>query len=384
LQRRRLGRILHSASLTGERRAADSRQGGFTSLAASQGGSVKILMVSDAWYPQVNGVVRTLATVRDELIKLGHSVEIIGPDRFRTVPMPTYPEIRLAVGAGRKMAKLIEAIDPGAIHIATEGPLGFAARAWCLKHGVPFTTAYHTRFPEYVRNRAPIPLALSYALVRRFHAPAFAVMVATKSIEEALKAKGFRNIRRWSRGVDTDLFRPRDKSFLTYPRPISMYVGRIAVEKNLEAFLKLDIPGTKVIVGDGPQMEEYQRRYPEAKFEGVRHGEELAKYYAAADVFVFPSRTDTFGLVLLEALASGVPVAAYPVPGPLDVLEVPDGAAPVGCLDEDLARAVISALPILPERCREHALTYSWRASAEQFLSNLKPLDQTPDYIKAI
>ena len=230
---------------------------------------MKILIVSDAWYPQVNGVVRTLATVRDELIKLGHSVEIIGPDRFRTIPMPTYPEIRLAVGAGRKMAELIEEIDPGAIHIATEGPLGFAARAWCLKHGVPFTTAYHTRFPEYVRDRAPIPLALSYALVRRFHAPAFAVMVATKSIEEALKAKGFRNIRRWSRGVDTDLFRPRDKSFLTYPRPISMYVGRIAVEKNLEAFLKLDIPGTKVVVGDGPQMEEYQRRYPQAKFEGT-------------------------------------------------------------------------------------------------------------------
>jgi glycosyltransferase involved in cell wall biosynthesis len=251
------------------------------------------------------------------------------------------------------------------------------------KRGIPFTTAYHTRFPEYVRDRAPIPLALSYALVRRFHAPAFAVMVATKSIEDALKAKGFRNIRRWSRGVDTDLFRPRDKSFLTYPRPISMYVGRVAVEKNLEAFLKLDIPGTKVVVGDGPQMEEYRRHYPHAKFEGARHGEELARYYAAADVFVFPSRTDTFGLVLLEALASGVPVAAYPVPGPLDVLEVPDGAAHVGCMDEDLAKAVISALTIPPERCREHALTYSWRASAEQFLSNLKPLDQSSDYLKA-
>jgi glycosyltransferase involved in cell wall biosynthesis len=345
---------------------------------------VKILIVSDAWYPQVNGVVRTLATVRDELVQLGHSVEIIGPDRFRTVAMPTYPEIRLAVGAGRKMADLIEAADPGAIHIATEGPLGFAARSWCLKHGIPFTTAYHTRFPEYVRDRAPIPLALSYALVRRFHAPAFAVMVATKSIEDALVAKGFRNIRRWSRGVDTDLFRPRDKSFLTYPRPISMYVGRVAVEKNLEAFLKLDIPGTKVVVGDGPQMEEYRRRYVQAKFKGARHGEELARYYAAADVFVFPSRTDTFGLVLLEALASGVPVAAYPVPGPLDVLEVPDGAAPAGCMDEDLARAVISALTIPSECCREHALTYSWRASTEQFLSNLKPLDQTADYHKSI
>jgi len=358
--------------------------GGFTSLAASQGGSVKILIVSDAWYPQVNGVVRTLSTVRDELIQLGHSVEIIGPDRFRTVPMPTYPEIRLAVGAGRKMAELIEAADPGAIHIATEGPLGFAARAWCMKHGIPFTTAYHTRFPEYVRDRAPIPLALSYALVRRFHAPAFAVMVATKSIEEALTAKGFGNIRRWSRGVDTGLFRPRDKSFLTYPRPVSMYVGRVAVEKNLEAFLGLDIPGTKVVVGDGPQMEEYRRRYPQAKFEGARHGEELARFYAAADVFVFPSKTDTFGLVLLEALASGVPVAAYPVPGPLDVLEVPIGAAPVGHMDDDLARAVISALEIPAGRSREHALTYSWRASAEQFLNNLRPLHQMTDNIGAI
>jgi glycosyltransferase involved in cell wall biosynthesis len=358
--------------------------GGFTSLDASQSGSVKILIVSDAWRPQVNGVVRTLAAVRDELIKLGHSVEIISPDRFRTVPLPTYPEIRLALGAGRKMAALIEAIDPGAIHIATEGPLGIAARAWCLKHGIPFTTAYHTRFPEYVRYRAPVPLSLSYALIRRFHAPAFAVMVATKSIENALMAKGFRNIRRWSRGVDTDLFQPRDKSFLTYPRPISMYVGRVAVEKNLEAFLKLDIPGTKVVVGDGPQMEEYRRRYVQAKFEGSRHGEELARFYAAADVFVFPSKTDTFGLVLLEALASGVPVAAYPVPGPLDVLKVPDGAAPAGCMDEDLARAVTSAWTIPPQRCREHALTYSWRASAEEFLNNLKPLHQTADCLKGI
>jgi glycosyltransferase involved in cell wall biosynthesis len=345
---------------------------------------VKILIVSDAWYPQVNGVVRTLATVRDELVQLGHSVEIIGPDRFRTVAMPTYPEIRLAVGAGRKMADLIEAADPGAIHIATEGPLGIAARSWCLKHDIPFTTAYHTRFPEYVRDRAPIPLALSYALVRRFHAPAFAVMVATKSIEDALTAKGFRNIRRWSRGVDTGLFRPRDKSFLDYPRPVSLYVGRVAVEKNLEAFLKLDIPGTKVVVGDGPQMEEYRRRYGDVKFEGARHGEDLAACYAAADVFVFPSRTDTFGLVLLEALASGVPVAAYPVPGPLDVLEVPEGTAPVGCMDEDLGIAIASALKISPERCREHALTYSWRASAEQFLSNLRPLSQTTGYLRAV
>ena len=242
---------------------------------------------------------------------------------------------------------------------------------WETQNGVQLgLTAYHTRFPEYVRDRAPVPLALSYAVVRRFHAPAAAVMVATQSIEDALKARGFRNIRRWSRGVDTELFRPRSKAFLDDPRPITLYVGRVAVEKNLEAFLKLDLPGTKYVVGDGPQLEEYRRRYPGVKFAGARHGEELAQYYAAADVFVFPSRTDTFGLVLLEALASGVPVAAFPVPGPLDVL---DGAA-VGCLDEDLGKAVNSALAIPPERCREHALAWSWRASAEQFINNLKPL----------
>jgi glycosyltransferase involved in cell wall biosynthesis len=331
---------------------------------------VNILIVSDAWHPQVNGVVRTLNTVREELIKLGHSVEIIGPDRFRTLPMPTYPEIRLALGAGAKLRKMIETMDPDAIHIATEGPLGFAARRYCLKRNIPFTTAYHTRFPEYVRDRVPVPLSLSYAVVRRFHAPAASVMVATQSIEDALKARGFKNIRRWSRGVDTELFRPRDKSFLPDPRPIALYVGRVAVEKNLEAFLKLDMPGTKYVVGDGPQMAEYRQRYADVKFAGAKHGEELARYYAAADVFVFPSRTDTFGLVLLEALASGVPVAAFPVPGPLDVV---NGAA-VGCLDEDLARAVKSALTVSPERCREHALSYSWKASAEQFLNNLRPL----------
>ncbi|EWY40354.1 GDP-mannose-dependent alpha-mannosyltransferase [Skermanella stibiiresistens SB22] len=331
---------------------------------------MRILIVSDAWHPQVNGVVRTLMTVRDELQKLGHSVEVIGPDRFRTIPMPSYPEIRLALGAGRKLERLIRAHDPGAIHIATEGPLGFAARRYCLRNGIPFTTAYHTRFPEYVRDRMPVPLALSYALVRRFHAPAAAVMVATQTIEDALKARGFTNIRRWSRGVDTDLFHPRDKAFLSDPRPISLYVGRVSVEKNLEAFLKLDLPGTKYVVGDGPQLEEYRNRYPAAKFVGARHGEELAKFYAAADVFVFPSRTDTFGLVLLEALASGVPVAAFPVPGPLDVIDDPA----VGCLDDDLAHAIEAALAIPAEPCRDHAMKWSWRASAEQFLNNLRPL----------
>ena len=331
---------------------------------------MNILVVTDAWYPQVNGVVRTIATVRDEIRKLGHTVEVIGPEHFYTVPMPTYPEIRLAIAAGRKLCRMINEMDPDAIHIATEGPLGHAARRYCMRRGIPFTTAYHTRFPEYVRDRIPVPLFLSYAVVRRFHRPAAAMMVATASIEQALVARGFTNIRHWTRGVDTELFHPRDKAFLADPRPISMYVGRVAVEKSIEDFLRLDLPGTKYVVGGGPQFEELKARYPGVRFVGPKHGEELAQYYAAADVFVFPSRTDTFGLVLLEALASGVPVAAYPVAGPLDVL---GGATDVGCLDEDLGHAVRQALSCSPERCRDFALGYSWRASAEQFLDNLAP-----------
>ncbi|MEI8393541.1 MAG: glycosyltransferase family 1 protein [Rhodospirillaceae bacterium] len=331
---------------------------------------MNILVVTDAWYPQVNGVVRTIATVRDELKLMGHSVEVIGPEQFRTIPLPSYPEIRLAIGAGRKLFQMIDAMAPDAIHIATEGPLGFAARKYCLRRNIPFTTAYHTRFPEYVRDRAPIPLFLSYAVMRRFHRPASAVMVATTSIAKALVARGFTNLRPWTRGVDTELFHPRDKNFLSDPRPISMYVGRVAVEKSIADFLALDLPGTKYVVGDGPQLAELKQRFPAVRFVGAKHGEELAAYYAAADVFVFPSRTDTFGLVLLEALASGVPVAAYPVAGPLDILGY---AEAVSCLDENLGRAVQNALTCSPEACREFALKYSWRASAEQFLANLQP-----------
>lgn len=330
---------------------------------------MNILIVSDAWTPQINGVVRTIAHTRAELEKAGHIVDVIGPDRFRTIPMPSYPEIRLALWAGRRLGQMIDAAAPDCIHIATEGPLGLAARKYCLKRDIPFTTAYHTRFPEYLRDRAPIPLALSYAAMRRFHGPSSAVMVATQSMEDALRARGFVNLRRWTRGVDTDLFRPRDKSFISGPRPVCMYVGRVAVEKNIEDFLKLDLPGVKYVVGDGPARAELQNKYPDAVWAGAKHGEELARYYAAADVFVFPSRTDTFGLVLLEALASGVPVAAYPSPGPLDVV----GDSGVGALSEDLAAAVRAALTLSPEKCREHALRYSWRASAEQFLANLRP-----------
>jgi glycosyltransferase involved in cell wall biosynthesis len=331
--------------------------------------AMRILIVSDAWYPQINGVVRTLSTVAGELRLLGHDVSVIGPDRFRTIPCPTYPDIRLAVDALGKLPQLIRAFEPDAIHISTEGPLGFAARRYCRRNGLAFTTAYHTKFPEYIQARTRIPPAWIYRLIRPFHAAAARVMVSTGSIEAELRRNGFDNIVRWSRGVDTGLFRPRDKSFLGDPRPIALYVGRVAVEKNIAAFLDLPFAGTKYVVGDGPQLRLLRRRYPGVRFVGMKTGEDLANYYAASDVFVFPSRTDTFGLVLLEALASGIPVAAYPVAGPLDVI----GGAPVGCLDEDLAAAVAKALTVQTEACRAHALNFSWRASAEQFLRNLVP-----------
>lgn len=328
---------------------------------------MKILMVSDAWFPQVNGVVRTLDTVRGELEQMGHTVIMITPNQFDSFPCPTYPEIRLVLGAGRDVGRRIEAIDPDAIHIATEGPLGWAARNWCVKRRKPFTTAYHTRFPEYVKSRFGIPLSWTYRLLRRFHAPSCGVMVGTNSIRRELAERGFGNLRHWTRGVDTLVFHPRPKGYLDLPRPIQMYVGRIAVEKNLEAFLNTHVEGTKVLVGDGPLLKSLSRRYPQARFVGVKKGEELARYYADADVFVFPSRTDTFGLVMIEALASGVPVAAYPVAGPLDVI----GNSGTGCLNEDLSIAICVALGISPESCRQHAMHFSWRVCAKMFAYNL-------------
>ncbi|TAK99675.1 MAG: glycosyltransferase family 1 protein, partial [Rhodospirillaceae bacterium] len=330
---------------------------------------MRILIVTDAWHPQINGVVRTLTTLQAHLNAAGHEAIAITPDMFRTIPCPTYPEIRLALFPARRMAKVIESFRPCVVHIATEGPIGVAARGYCVKRDVPFTTAFHTKFPEYVQARFKVPVAWTYRLVRWFHAPSRSIMVATPTVEAELTRWGFTNIKRWSRGVDTRLFRPRDKSFLDLPRPISLYVGRVAVEKNIEAFLKLDIPGSKVVVGDGPQLNVMQRRYPNVVFVGSKTGEDLAAHYAAADVFVFPSLTDTFGLVLLEALASGVPVAAYPVAGPLDVI----GNAPVGCLDADLATAVRRALSADPAACRAHAETYSWDASVRQFVSHIRP-----------
>lgn len=265
------------------------------------------------------------------------------------------------------LAGLIDDFAPNAIHIATEGPLGWAARRYCLKRGVPFTTSFHTRFPEYIRARWRVPLDWSYRFVHAFHRPARHVMVATRSIEDELAERGFINIVRWTRGVDTDLFLPRAKNLYALPRPISLYVGRIAVEKSVEDFLRLEVPGSKVLIGDGPQRQALEQAYPSAHFLGAKVGEELARHYAAADVFVFPSRTDTFGLVLLEALACGIPVAAYPVPGPLDVI----AASGAGCLDEDLAAATARALQIPPMTCRAHAESFSWDNSVRQFTANL-------------
>lgn len=334
---------------------------------------MRILIVTDAWHPQVNGVVRTLATLRQHLDANGHEAVMITPDQFNNMPCPTYPEIRLALFPGRKMARTIESLRPCVVHIATEGPLGFTSRRYCVRRGIPFTTAYHTKFPEYLEARSPIPAKWTYKGMRWFHRPSSAVMVATQTVENELARQGFSNIKRWTRGVDTQMFRPREKGFLDLPRPIALYCGRVAVEKNIEAFLALPEPRSKVVVGDGPQMDMLARKYPSVKFVGLKQGEELARFYAAADVFVFPSLTDTFGLVLLEALACGVPVAAYPVAGPLDVI----GDAPVGCLHEDLSVAVREALKASPESCRAHAEKYSWAASMAQFLDNMRPFPPT-------
>lgn len=332
---------------------------------------MRLALVTDAWFPQVNGVVRTLAQLQTELQALGHNVHVLSPDLFPTIPCPSYPEIRLTLRPGARLAERIEAIRPEVVHIATEGPLGLAARRWCLKRGHPFTTSFHTRFPEYIRARFGVPLGLSYAALRRFHRPSTGVLVATATLQRELEQRGFRNLCPWSRGVDTELFQPREKAlYADLPRPVFLYVGRLAVEKNLRAFLDLDLLGSKVVVGDGPQLGELKRAYGDVHFTGAQRGEALAEHYASADVFVFPSRTDTFGLVLLEALASGLPVAAYPVAGPLDVINGSD----VGVLKEDLGTAAREALQISPARCRDYALRFSWRACAEQFLASVQPI----------
>jgi glycosyltransferase involved in cell wall biosynthesis len=330
---------------------------------------VKIAIVSDAWRPQTNGVVQTLSTTAQTLCAAGHEVLVIEPNHFRTFPCPTYPEIRLAWLPYRRLAQLLREFAPDCIHVATEGTLGMAARSWCQRHRFPFTTSYHTQFPEYLRARVPIPLALSYAHLRRFHSAAVRTMVATPTLQKQLETRGFRSIVRWTRGVDVDLFKPGPKEFLDLPRPIFVYLGRVAVEKNIEAFLGLDLPGTKLVIGDGPARRALQAQFPATQFVGYKFGAELAAHLAAADVFVFPSRTDTFGLVLLEALACGVPVAAYPVTGPIDVIE--NGAT--GVLDEDLRIAALAALQLNPTHCRAFALAHTWEAATQQFLGNLAP-----------
>jgi len=318
-------------------------------------------------------VVRTLATVTDELVAMGHTVDVIGPDRFRTLPLPTYPDIRLAVFPRRKLVRLIQAFAPDALHIATEGPLGMAARGWARRHNFAFTTSFHTKFPEYVQARIGLPPGLAYAWLRRFHGAGSGTMVATHSLRDELAARGFQRLRSWTRGVDLSLFRPEPREDFGVQRPVFLYVGRVAIEKNIRAFLDLDLPGSKVVVGGGPQLATLKREYPGVTFTGPRYGEQLARSYAGGDVFVFPSLTDTFGLVLLEALACGTPVAAFPVTGPSDILAGTDGR--VGAVDTDLRAACLRALNADRAACRVHAERYSWRACAELFLSHLAPLD---------
>src|SRR6476659_3191978 len=330
---------------------------------------MKIAIVTDAWHPQINGVVRTLGHTGQHLQNLGHEVLFITPEKFLTYPCPTYPSIRLAVFPKKRVRRMLHEFRPQAVHIATEGPLGHAARALCLERSWPFTTSYHTQFPEYIRARFPIPTKRSYAYLPRYHGRAARNMVATRSMQRLLEARGFKKLQIWARGVDTGIFQPGPKSFVSGPRPISMYMGRVAVEKNIEAFLNLDVPGSKYVVGDGPDLERLRQQFPNVTFTGQKLGQELTAHLAAADVFVFPSLTDTFGLVLLEAMACGVPVAAYPVAGPLDVI----GDAPVGCLHEDLGEAVRRALQVTPAAARAHAERYSWDASVAQFLANICP-----------
>jgi len=314
-------------------------------------------------------VVVTLTNTVRWLERWGHEVHVLSPEGFRTMPMPTYPEIPLALFPRPKVSRRIRELEPDAIHIATEGPLGIAARAHCVKHGLGFTTAYHTCFPEYVKPRFGVPLAITYALLRRFHAASSAVLVATPAIRALLEARGFANIADWSRGVDTDLFTPGATRFVELPRPVFLFVGRVAVEKNLPGFLALDLPGTKLVVGDGPQRKSLEERFPGAVFVGAKTGSELASYYQRADVFVFPSRTDTFGLVLVEAMACGTPVAAFPVRGPIDVIK--DPAA--GVLDEDLGAAALAALALDREKVSRYGQRYSWEHCSRQFLSSLVP-----------
>lgn len=343
----------------------------------------RLCIVTDAWHPQVNGVVRTLEMLQSRLKKRGYRVYMVTPKLFRTMPCPTYPEIPLALDAFWKMPAIMKRIGADAVHIATEGPVGWAARRWCMKNDVPFTTAYHTAFPEYVAARTIFKADTLYPIFRKFHAASSGVLVATLTVRELLASKGFKRIVDWTRGVDTDQFHTGlPAADWSFKGPILLYVGRVAVEKNIEAFLSADVPGTKVIVGDGPALKKLSADYPDAKFLGPKFGRELAQAYASADVFVFPSKTDTFGLVMVEALACGTPVAAYPVQGPLDVLG-PDGAGPfddwsepIAALNDDLEQAIREALTRDRNACAKFARKYDWDEVVRQFEAALQFSDQ--------
>jgi glycosyltransferase involved in cell wall biosynthesis len=339
---------------------------------------MKIAIATDAWYPQVNGVVRTLAATVAELDRRGYEVELITPERFTTIPMPGYASIRLAMVPRFSARKMLDAFAPDIVHIPTEGPIGWSARGWCLARGIPFTTAFHTHFPEYAALRTGISAERFWPIMRRFHAASRAVLVATETLAKELTERGIQRTRRWSRGIDRWIFRPDGEShpaMAQLPRPIMLNVGRIALEKNLEAFLDADVPGSKVIVGDGPALEDLRRRYPQAHFLGSLAGEELASAYRAADTFVFPSKTDTFGLVIIEALACGVPVAALPVAGPLDILgrngRGEDDAFPatVGALDDILTHAIGRSLQLDRQAAAIFGARFSWEAATDQFLA---------------
>jgi glycosyltransferase involved in cell wall biosynthesis len=336
----------------------------------------RLLLATDAYAPQVNGVVRTYEATIRSLAARGIETVVVEPSAFLTLPLPSYPDIRLALAGSSTLARRIQEVRPDAIHIATEGPIGWAARAAALRLGMPFTTAYHTRFPEYLSARAPVPPELSWAVLKHFHAPAARVMVSTPAMAGELADRGLPSLGLWPRGVDTALFRPaaadarRPALLMDLPRPLFLTVSRVAVEKNIEAFLGLDLPGSKVVVGDGPQRHELERRFPDVRFLGMRSGPELAALYADADAFVFPSLTDTYGIVLLEAAACGVPIAAFPVSGPRDVL----AGSGVGVLDHDLRRAALTALRIPRELPRAFALRHSWAAATDAFVSHLAPI----------
>ncbi len=331
---------------------------------------MKIAIATDAWLPQTNGVVTTLRTTAQMLESLGHEVLFLTPEPFKSIPLPTYKSIRLAILPGRQTRRMLDQYQPDAVHVATEGPVGLAVRRYCIRKGVPFTTSYHTQSPQYVRMRAPIPLSWTYAFLRWFHSPAVRTMVPSESQRKELEQWRFRNVMIWSRGVDTTLFKPRERELSNDDGPVFMYTGRVAVEKNLDSFLQLDLPGKKYVVGDGPDMHTLKGKYPDAVFTGFKYGKELAGLLASADVFVFPSRTDTFGLVMLEAMACGVPVAAYPVTGPIDVIQ----QGVTGVMRDDLGEAAIQALELDREAPRAYALSHTWLDCTQQFIGHLEPI----------